>query len=123
MRKTMFLLTFMSLAACASTEESTDGGILDGAELTAFFAGNSYSYFGPDNKKLAEISYDADGTIRSTLMRDGKTYTGNWSVRGDTYCTSYEYRPDLRCFQVRATDTPGRFEDLANGKVDGYFVR
>ncbi|GIL00963.1 MAG: hypothetical protein BroJett030_08620 [Alphaproteobacteria bacterium] len=117
----------LAVAFCAGLLSASGvnaaGKILNNSELAAFFSGKTYKYYNPGGKKLATITYKANGSIASKLDKDGKVYAGKWTVNGNKYCTSYDYRPKTACFQVRTTATVGKFEDLANGKLDGFFVQ
>jgi len=98
------------------------GEMLSGNELKEFFSNKAYAYYKKNWKKHATIYYYSGGIVESRLEANGQTYTGKWYVRGDSYCTVYTLR-SLKCFKVRATDSPNKFEDLYFGKIDGYFVR
>ncbi len=119
--KYFIVSALVSLLAVSPTLAKSNQ-VLTGPELKKFFSGKTYKYVNKKGKTTAVITYNRDGTIASN-RKGKKTAPGKWSVKGNKYCTSYSYRPKTKCFQVRPTKSSRKWEDLANGKLDGYFVK
>jgi hypothetical protein len=122
MTQALMAATIVATLFGSSTSVLATGKILAGSELNEFFSNKVYTYYKKNGKKHATIYYHANGTVQSKLEDNGQIYSGKWYTKGDLYCTIYVLRP-LKCFKVRTTDSPTRFDDLYFDRIDGYFVR
>lgn len=74
------------LAACGAGRAAAEP--MDGATIEATFPGMSLTGIYDDGSRFSEI-YAPDGTISYVDVANGHL-TGEWEVRGDTFCTTYQ---------------------------------
>ena len=87
-------------------------GTLSGAEAEKLLAGNSsFGFMVADDHPYREY-YAPDGTIR------GKFDAGKWSVKGDTFCTTYPGQKQS-CVSVRKLSSRAYAWEL-DGNIAGY---
>jgi hypothetical protein len=87
-------------------------GTLSGAEAEKLLAGNSsFGFMVADDHPYREY-YAPDGTIR------GKFDAGKWSVKDDTFCTTYPSQKKS-CVSVRRLSS-GVYAWVLDGNIAGY---
>ena len=97
-------------ALLLSTGAASAGERLSGRDLAPIFAGERIDGVYQDGSRFTE-TYAKDG--RTDYREGGRASSGQWSVRGDLFCTFYE-APDMPggCFVV-VRDSANCFDSFA----------
>ena len=125
MHRPLTALTVIALTLTAAVPASgLDGGNwMDGARLTAAFAGHAVDGEYASGRTFKE-TYKADGNLH--YQDDMRESGGHWSVTSGTFCTIYDDDPAGGCFRVQQFGANcfefyfvARTEDKAPGPADG----
>lgn len=92
---------------------------MSGKELASFLTSGDLQYTA--GTSVRKLHYNTDGTV-SQINADGVTMTGKWKGQGNQYCTMWPFRKNWKCFGI-VTTADGKFGDVEDGKITGYFSR
>ncbi|MEM9350405.1 MAG: hypothetical protein AAGA47_09100 [Pseudomonadota bacterium] len=91
-----------------------DAQVLTGAEISDFLVGGFVLYEGG-----AEQEFFASG---KTLYTSGEPSWGNWTVRGDEYCSQWPPSGTWDCYGVRVHSIMIEFVDKTGAITRGFRI-
>lgn len=96
---------------------------LTAAEMAELLAeGQSGRWKSAASTNIGTIRFNADGTAHVTWSRGSAD--GNWRLRDNANCTTWDYRPDKESCNVYFLVGPDTYETyhVDDGKIDGLII-